>query len=291
MPVYERGYEPYAGPRTPLSRRWWPLFREEILPFLKKRRFVFLIFLALIPWFYGIALTFLHTQLGDADWARELVGKLPHVDEKLVATLASNGYDLFILFIVAIWVGAGLVARDRKDRTLDVFLGRAVGPLQYLWAKGAALAAFFLIFSLLPTVVLVIFQVGLTGDVGWLFAHSRVLWGTLLYALVGPGVLVLFILALSSLARSPRLVGLAFLGFAFLGPPVCAVMWAITKAKVVFFPALSIELRALAFACLGAAPDHGPQLPLWMPVLFFLLMACASLLVLWARFARRGVLR
>ena len=31
MPVYEQGYEAYTGPRSPLGRRWLPLFREEVL--------------------------------------------------------------------------------------------------------------------------------------------------------------------------------------------------------------------------------------------------------------------
>ncbi len=292
MPVYEQGYETYGGPRHPLNRRWLPLFREEVLPYFRKRMFVFLIFLALVPWFYGVALTFLHTQLGDAESFKELVGKLPVVDEKLVATLLTNGYDLFLLFIVAIWVGSGLVARDRKDMTLDVFLGRAMSSVQYLWAKGAALGTFLLIFSMLPTIVLVIFQVGLTGDVGWLFTHARVLWGTAFYTLVGPGTLVLAMLALSSLARSPRVVGLAFIALVFFGDIACGVVYAVTKVGAVWFFSLSRELMALASLCLGvAAASESSDLHPALVAFFFLALAGASVGVLAARFSRRGVLQ
>jgi ABC-type transport system involved in multi-copper enzyme maturation permease subunit len=292
MPVYEQGYETYAGPRRSLKRRWLPLFREEVLPYFRKRRFVFLIILALMPWFYGVALTFLHTQLGDAEWARDLVRQLPVVDEKLVAKLLTNGYDLFLLFIVAIWVGSGLVARDRKDMTLDVFLGRAVGAVQYLWAKGAALATFLLIFSLLPTLVLVVFQVGLTGDVGWLFGHARVIWGTAIYTLIGPGTLVLAMLALSSLARSPRVVGLAFIALVFFGDIACGVVYAVTKVGAVWFFSLSRELMALASLCLGVqAASESADLHPALVAFFFLALAGASVGILAARFSRRGVLQ
>lgn len=291
MPVYEQGYETYSGERRPLTRRWWPLFREEVLPYFRKRRFVFLLLIALIPWGYGVALTFLHTQLGDAAQFKDLVGKLPQVDKNLVASLLVNGYDLFLLFIVAIWVGSGLVARDRKDKTLEVFLGRAVGTGQYLWAKGAALGLFLLLFSFLPTLVLVVFQVGLTGDPLWLLSHSRVVWGTLLYTLAGPGAVVLFMLALSSLGRSPRLVGLAFAGIVFLGSMACGVVFAVTRNPAIWFFSLSEQLQALAYHCLGAPLPERLSLPGWMTALFFVGLSAASLGVLALRFARRGVLR
>ena len=291
MPVYEQGYAAYDGPRQALSRRWWPLFREEVVPFFKKRRFLFLLLLALVPWFYGVALTLLHTQLGDAESVREFVGKLPSVDEKLIAELLGNGWDLFLLLIVCIWVGSGLVARDRRDMTLPVFLGRGVGSMQYLWAKAAALGVFLLLFSLVPLAVLVIFQVGLTGEPGWLLAHARVLWGSALYTVLGLGTLALFVLALSSLGRSPRLVGVAFIAVVFLGDAACFIAYGITKSEAVWFFSLAKELASLAHRCLGVAPQGGGAVPFALTVVFFVCLAGASAAVLALRFGRRGVLR
>jgi ABC-type transport system involved in multi-copper enzyme maturation permease subunit len=291
MPVYEQGYETYAGERRPLGRRWMPLFREEILPYFKKRRFVFLLFLAIIPWLWGISLTFLHTQLGDAAWAKDLVGKLPQVDESLVASLLANGYDIFLLLIVVIWVGSGLVARDRKDRTLEVFLSRAVSPTGYLWAKASSLLAFLVIFSVVPVAVLVVFQVGLTGEVGWLWEHSRVIWGTLLYAFVGQGALTLFVLALSSLGRSPRAVGLSFIGIFFLSDVVCGILYGLTREPSAWFISLSKQLGLLASRCLGSEPPSHLAMAPHLTVLFFALLAAGSVGILVQRFSRRGVLR
>jgi|YelNatPaOPRAMG01_1025707.scaffolds.fasta_scaffold01802_3 ABC-type transport system involved in multi-copper enzyme maturation permease subunit len=291
MPVYEQGYEAYTGVRKPLGRRWLPLFRDELLPYFRKRRFVFLLLLAMIPWLYGIALTFLHTQLGDAQWAKELAGQLPQVDEALVAKLMANGFDLFLLLVVCIWVGSGLVARDRRDRTLEVFLGRGLGAGQYLWAKGAALGLFLLLFSLLPTLVLVVFQVGLTGDAGWIFVHSRVLWGSLLYTVVGLGSLTVFVLALSSLGRSPRVVGLVLVGIVFFGDAACGILYGITRNPAIWFFSVAKELEVLACRCLGAPPPHFISLPLWLSALFFAGLAALSAGVLFLRFARRGVLQ
>jgi ABC-type transport system involved in multi-copper enzyme maturation permease subunit len=291
MPVFEQGYQSYDGTRHPLKVRWWPLFREEVVPFLKRRIFIFLLILGALPWTVAIAFTFLHTQLGDSESARQLVGKLPQVDEDLFSAFLSNFYNLFLLLLVVIWVGSGLIARDRKEGTLEVILGRAVSPLQYLWAKGAALGAFLLIFSLVPVFIVVVFQVGLTGDIAWLWEHARVLWGTLLYTLVGPGSLVLFILALSSLGRSPRLVGLTLFGVAFVGPIACGILYAITKSYWAWFPSLLNQLKALSHHCLGASHEESTAIPLPITLTFFILLSAGSVLLLTWRFSRKGVLR
>lgn len=290
MPIYEQGYESYSGPRKSLKWRWIPLFREEITPFLKKRRFIVLLLMALVPWLYGIALTFLHTQLGDGSGMKEFIAKLPVVDEKLFATLLSNGWDIFLLFIVVIWVGSGLISRDRRDKTLEVFLSRALGPAQYAWAKGLTLGVFLMVFSLLPALVLIIFQVGLTGDPWWVISHFRVVWGTLLYAILGDGSVVLFVLALSSLSRSPRTVGLLFIGIIFLGDAACGILYLITKSPLAWFFSIAKEMSILADRCLGApvSPHYAIGLP--MSVLFFVLMAGGGAGILALRFSGRKVL-
>lgn len=293
MPVYEQGYSRYTGGRRPLSHRWRPLFREEVLPLLKKRRFLFLLLLALLPWLWGILLTFFHTQLGDSPGVRAFVAELPQVDEGLVATLLGNGYNLFLLTLTAIWVGSGLVARDRKDGTLSIFLGRSLSAPAYLWAKGAALGLFLLLFSAVPVLLLVVFHVGLTGDLSWLLTHARILWGTFLFTLLGPGTLVLLFLALSSLSKSPRLVGLAFFGVVFLGPAVSGILYAVTRSPWVWVPSILTELKTLTVVCLGAqvAERGNPLLPSAAPWVFFPALAAASLLLLVVRFRGRGVLR
>lgn len=289
MPIYDQGYEIYAGERKPLGVRWIPLWREEVLPYLKRRVFIFLLMLAVAPWLYGIALTFLHTQLGDSDWAKDFVKQLPKVDEALVSQLMVNGWNLFLLMVVSIWVGSGLVARDRKERTLEVYLSRALGPVQYLWAKGAALLSFYLAFTLLPVAVLVVFHVGLSGDAGFLWSHARVLWGTLLYTLLGPGILAVFLLALSSLGRSPRVVGIALVGLMFFGAGGADVLHLITKSHFTTLVNFMLQLRLLGQYCLGVAPDRG--VPLGYTAFFFAAVLCGSLGILALRFSKKEVLR
>jgi len=289
VPVYDQGYRPYGGERKGLRRRWIPLFREEALPYLRKKRFLLLLILAVVPWFYGIALTYLHTQLGDAEWAKDFLGQLPKVDETLVARLLTNGWSIFLMMIVSIWVGSGLVARDRKQRTLEVFLGRALGPVQYLWAKGAALGLFFLIFSMIPVTVLVIFHVGLSGDLAFLWTHGRVLWGTLLFSAVGLGSLTLFLLCISSLSKSPRVVGILLVGVAFFGWAASGILFAITRSEAAWFFGLIPQIEALGILCLGA--DVKSLISPLQSGLFFSLLTLGSLGVLWIRFGRKGVLR
>lgn len=289
MPVFDQGYQPYDGPRRPLKSRWFPVWREEVRPFIEKRVFILLCVMALMPWIIlGVGLSILKTQTGDLPIA-ELVSKFPNVDEAWVAKLLTNGPSTFLTVILCIWMGAGLVARDRKERTLEVFLGRALGPVQYLCAKGAALGLLLLLFTFVPVVMLVVFHVGLSGDVAFLWQHARVLWGAMLYTLLGPGTLVLAVLALSSLSRSPWITGMALVGVAFFGLAVAGILYGVTNSSAAFLLSPVLELRALAYRCLGADPT--PDLSAMHVSLYFLALAAASVFVLWLRFKDREVIR
>lgn len=290
MPVFDQGYQMYAGPRRGLGRRWIPVWREEAAPYLRKRYFILLLIVAFLPWLFGgVGLSFLSSQASSLDWAKEIISKLPKMDEAWVAKLLTLGWSNFLLAIVCVWAGSGLVARDRKEHTIEVFLGRALGPAQYLFAKGAALGVYLLFFTFVPVVFLVAFHVGLTGDISFLWLHSRTLWGTLLYTILGPGALVVFTLALSSLSRSPRVVGLALIGVLFFGPPASGIMWAITKSPFAWTFGILIELKALGYHCLGVAPD--PEISALHSTLYFLALILFSLGILYVRFSKRGVLR
>jgi len=293
VPVYDQGYQTYGGERKSLKMRWFPLWREEVLPFLKKRIFIFLLVISLMPWLvFGVGLSLLRTQITEGHALFQFIQGFPRVDETWVAWLLTNFWNTFMLVILAIWVGAPLVARDRKQHTLEVFLGRALGPVQYLWAKGAALGLFFLVFSLMPILFLFVCHLGLSGDWSFLWQHSRILWGGLLYTLLGPGALILFLLALSSMSRSPRMVGAAFIGFVFFGPAVSGILYAITRSSWVWLISLFPHLQNLGIVCLGAQP--GPflrGLPGVQTFVFFGLMILFSLGVLIVRFRDRSILR
>jgi hypothetical protein len=118
-----------------------------------------------------------------------------------------------------------------------------------------------------------------------------VIWGTLLYTAVAPGTLVLFVLALSSLGRSPRLVGLTFFGIVFLGKSASAIFYGITRNTAAWFFSITDEMRVLAHRCLGAElPEQLAMSPI-LSVIFFTLVVAASLFVLYWRFSKREVLR
>ncbi len=290
MPIYDQGYESYTGARNSRRRRWIPLMREEILPYTKKRIFILLIALTLLPWvIMGIGPTFLRTQMGNEYWPSSMNSQLPPMDEKLIARILTNPWTILMLVIISVWVGSGLIARDRKERTMEVFLGRALGPAQYIWSKGAALGVFLLGITLIPLIIVLIFQVGLTGNVSFLWHHIRILWGTLLYSIGGFGALILFILALSALGENPRVAGLILVLILFFGLSVSKILWFNTHKPIVWIFSPIGELQALACHCLGVSTEY--PISILHSVTFFGVMALLSLTILSLRFYRREILR
>lgn len=283
MPVYNQGYETYQGKRLPLWWRWVPLWREEIAPFLNKRLFLLFMALAILPWaLAALAQVLLYFKSGI---------NVPKLDEKMVAFLLGNPWQNFMMAFLSVWVGSGLVARDRRDKTLEVFLGRALSPVQYLWAKAFSLAVFFLFFTLLPAWLMMILQVGISGDLSFFIQHFRIVWGSLLYAVVGVGSLVIFILALSSLSSSPRFVGLLLVGILFFGTTAGALFGGITDKHWAPVLGILLELSALASHCLGEEPMFDLNISATQSTIFFICFAALSLGLLWWNFSRKRLLR
>lgn len=281
MPVYHQGYETYQGERLPLWWRWVPLWREEIAPFLNSRLFLIFMALAILPWTLVTASqVLLHFKV---------IANLPELDEKMAAFLLANPWQDFMMAFLSVWVGSGLVARDRRDKTLDVFLGRALSPLQYLWAKAFSLAGFFLLFTLLPVWLMVLLQVGITGDLSFFIQHFRIVWGSLLYTVVGVGSLVLFVLALSSLSSSPRLAGLLLIGILFFGTTAGALFGALGDNPWASVFGILLELSVLASHCLGVEGLF--KISFSHSMIFFVGLTTASLGILWWNFSRRRLLQ
>lgn len=74
--------------------------------------------------------------------------------------------EVAVLMLIAIYMSAGCVSREREDGTLDLILTTPVTPKQYIWGKLRGLVSFLSLLIALP--VLTVGVVSLYAAVGWL---------------------------------------------------------------------------------------------------------------------------
>ena len=70
---------------------------------------------------------------------------------------------LFVFF-VTVFVGAGLIANDRRANALQIYLSKPLLRMEYIGGKLAILVTFLLFVTLLPALLLILLQVALLGE-------------------------------------------------------------------------------------------------------------------------------
>ena len=60
----------------------------------------------------------------------------------------------FFVFVVTIYVGAGLIANDRRANALQIYLSKPLMRTEYIFGKAAILFAFLLFVTLVPAMLL-----------------------------------------------------------------------------------------------------------------------------------------
>jgi ABC-type transport system involved in multi-copper enzyme maturation permease subunit len=140
------------------------------------------------------------------------------------------GQDGFVFFMT-IYVGAGLIANDRRANALQIYLSKPLLRSEYIAGKAAVLFFFLLLITLVPAIFLLIVQVLFAGNFQFLrknlFLFPAITVASLLQVLLSTFTM----LAMSSLSKSSRYVAILYAGIIFFTAAVYQVLYAITGSS------------------------------------------------------------
>ena len=77
----------------------------------------------------------------------------------------------FFVFIVTIYVGAGLIANDRRANALQIYLSKPLMRTEYIAGKAAILFTFLMLVTWVPAILLLFLQVMFDGSFAFLKAN------------------------------------------------------------------------------------------------------------------------
>ncbi len=118
------------------------------------------------------------------------------------------------VFFVTIWVGAGLIANDRRANALPLYLSKPLTAAEYIAGKMAILCVFLLFVTWLPAVGLLLVQTVFAGS-AFILNNAYLLPAITLFSFVQILLASTTMLALSSLSKSSRFVGIMYAGLMF----------------------------------------------------------------------------
>lgn len=246
-PVHDQSYRHYQGSRLPLGRAWTVIAGAGLRTLISKKVFLGLMALAWAPFLVRTVQIYAVTMYPQAK-------QILPVDAALFQRFV-EGQGIFAFFIT-VYVGAGLIANDRRANALPVYLSKPLLRSEYIGGKLAILLGCLVATTTLPSVLLVLMQVVFAGSLDFVRENPRLLPAIVLASLIRVIVGGVTMLALSAMSKSSRYVAVMYSGVIFFAQAVYGVLAFITGSTRVAWMSISANFEVVTDAIFQHAPRY-----------------------------------
>ncbi|MCJ7581217.1 MAG: ABC transporter permease [Candidatus Aminicenantes bacterium] len=283
MPIKEKGYSHWDGEFSPKKLPWWPITRYGIKLSLKKKFFKLAYALALVPAIVFLVGIYLAERIEDFSVMMEGGSTLIKVDPALFKTYLTNEFLLFMIIIILVFAGAGLISDDLKYNSLQLYFSRPLRKQDYLLGKASVLVGFLLFLTLVPGLILFFMKLIFSGSLKFFGDFPLLPLSIIGYSIFITVFFSFYTLLLSSISKSKRYVIILMVGIYFFSDILYAIFYNIFPSRSPYFSLFSIKvnLQQLGAAFFGVkAPQNVP----WIYSLIILAgICCLSVAVLFRK--------
>src|SRR4051795_10721022 len=200
MPIHDQSYRRYVGGKSMPGQAWAVIARAGMLSMIRKRIFLGLLLFAWFPFLIRAVQIYVTTNYPQ-------VAMFAPTAETFRQFLEQQD---FFVFIVTIYVGAGLIANDRRANALQIYLSKPLMRTEYIAGKAAVLFVFLLLVTWVPALLLLFLQVAFNGSFAFLRANVFLFPAIPVASFLQALLATFTMLALSSLSKSSRYVGILY---------------------------------------------------------------------------------
>lgn len=220
MPIHDQGYQRYVGERFQTGAAWRVIARAGIRTVLAERKFLGLLLMAWTPFIVRAVQIYIASNFQQASF-------LAPKGETFREFLETQA--VFVFFITT-YVGAGLIASDRRANALQLYLAKPLTRWEYVFGKMAVLVTLLVAVTFAPAICLLLVQIGFAGSLAFIRANLYLVPAITLYSLLQVLLASSTMLALSSLSKSSRFVGVMYAGLIFFTSALFNAVRGITGA-------------------------------------------------------------
>jgi ABC-2 type transport system permease protein len=221
MPIHDQGYRRYGGTRAAVGRTWQVIAGAGIRSIISKRAFIALMLFAWAPFVVRAVQIYVSANFQQAAF-------LAPKGETFREFLDQQGV---FVFFVTIWVGAGLIANDRRANALQLYLSKPLTAAEYIAGKMAILFLFLVFVTWAPAMGLLLVQAIFAGSFAFIKNNAYLLPAITLFSLAQVLLASSTMLALSSLSKSSRFVGIMYAGLMFFTAALFQALRGITGSS------------------------------------------------------------
>lgn len=275
MPIHDQSYRHYLGDRAPQGRAWTVIATAGIRNMIGNRKFLALLLLAWLPFIVRAVQFYVAVNFPQAS----MIAPTAETFRQFVEQQGP------FIFFVTIFTGAGLIANDLRANALQIYLSKPMSRSEYIAGKFAVLACFLLLVTWLPALMLLAVQVVLAGSVKFLADNLFLIPAITVYTLTETLVTSLIMLALSSLTKSARFVGIMYAGITFFTVAIFQAIRGVSRTSTFSWLSPTASLEQLGDVIFRQAPRY--DTPIYITLLALVVMAALSGFILERRV--RGV--
>jgi ABC-2 type transport system permease protein len=271
MPIHDQGYRRYGGEKARTGTGWLVITRAGIRTFFAKRAFLGLLLVAWFPFFVRAIQIYLATTVSQA------AALIPVTAETFRDFLDSFPQHVMVFFIT-VYVGAGLIANDRRANALQIYLSKPLTRAEYVFGKLAILMAFLALVTWLPAIVLLIVQVAFAGNVAFLTKNIYLFPAITVYSFLEITMVATTMLALSSLSNSSRYVAILYAVVMFFTQAIYGVLSAVTRSTSFSWISYFGNLSQVASVIFRQPPKYDTPWPISLLIIVGLIAVSGVIL-------------
>ena len=268
MPIHDQGYRRYGGQKARAGTGWIVITRAGLRTFFAKRAFLGLLLVAWFPFFVRAVQIYAAANLPQAQF-------LAPTAETFRQFLDQQ--QIFVFFIT-VYVGAGLIANDRRANALQIYLSKPLTRAEYIFGKLAILMLFLALVTWLPAIVLLIVQISFAGNFTFLKNNLFLFPAITVFSFVQVTMVAAAMLALSSLSNSSRYVGILYAAVIFFTQAIYGVLYAVTRSTAMSWISFSANLAQVGDVIFRQPPKYDTPWPVSLLMIVGLVAICAAIL-------------
>jgi ABC-2 type transport system permease protein len=275
VPIHDQGYRRYGGRRDGHGNAWLVIASTVIRNMLANRKFLGLLIVAWGPFIVRAFQVYLSTNFSQVAFLAPTAKTFREFLEQ---------QSLFVFF-VTIYVGAGLIANDRRANALQIYLSKPLTRVEYIAGKAAALMAFLLFVTWVPAILLLVVQIMFAGSFAFVQKNFFLFPAITVFSFLEVAVAAFAMLALSSLSKSSRFVAVMYAGVMLFTNAIQGMFWLMTRSSAASLISPSSSLEQVGDVVFRIAPRY--DIPWVLSLGVVAALVAISLLVLERRV--RGV--
>ena len=268
MPIHDQSYRHYGGGKTVPGRSWTVITMAGIKTMIRKRAFLGLLLFALAPFLVRAVQMWISANYPQAAILNPTAETFRQFLEQ---------QDFFV-FVITVYVGAGLIANDRRANALQIYLSKPLMRSEYIVGKLAILFVFLALVTFVPAMLLLWLKVAFDGSFTFLKNNLFLLPAITVGSLIQVALASFTMLALSSLSKSARYVGILYVGITFFTTAIYGALYAITGSSRVSWISIGANVSQVVDVIFRLKPRYATPWEVSLLVIIGLIAISISIL-------------